>query len=215
MSKIRYCIAAFATVRSRETDPMSGIMRDLQLENSTRRPPYSHQLDKNTNNALRGPRPWTGGKNNTYTNSLAKLWNINLPLVNYELQIRWWPTIYGIQTTSSDEWPWTKRSGNLPSSVLLEAIGTRPSTRCTFGYPTRPGHSPNASGVYNSTQPFSVTPRAQCKTSLSELAHETVRGPTTDAEIHETFMPNSSTNSSIYPAVHSIHFRDRLTGFGL
>jgi len=76
-------------------------------------------------------------KNNTYTNSLAKLWNINLPLVYYELQIRWWPTIYGIQTTSSDEWPWTKRSGNLPSSVLLEAIGTRPSTRCTFGYLTR------------------------------------------------------------------------------
>jgi len=77
-------------------------------------------------------------RNNTYTNnSLAQLRNINLPLVNYELQIRWWPTIYGIQTTSSDEWPWTKRSGNLPSSVLLEAIGTRPSTRCTFGYLTR------------------------------------------------------------------------------
>ena len=34
MSKIRYCIAAFATVRSRETDPMNGIMRDLQLESN-------------------------------------------------------------------------------------------------------------------------------------------------------------------------------------
>jgi len=32
ISKVRYCIAAFATVRSRDTDPVNNIMRDLQLE---------------------------------------------------------------------------------------------------------------------------------------------------------------------------------------